>query len=491
MGLEYRDIVQKVIVALGAQSVVLLSNLVAALVVPKFLSVSDFGYWQLFLLYAAYAGVCHFGINDGVYLLNGGKTRRTLDQASVTGQFLLMGLFQVVLGVLVFTLASVMPAADPSRRFVFQMFALYLVAYNLASFLGYLFQALNETRAYSFTTMISRLLFLVGVVVLILVQGTTLEWVIGLFVVGQFVGLVFALIYGLRGILARAARFSTSVRDVAESFRVGWWLTGANLANLLILGVARFTIDARWDIEKFGQLSLVFVAVTFVLQFVTQVSMVLFPALRRLTAAASRSVFEQMRSVLCVVSPFIYVLYFPAYLLISVWLPDYRGALVYLGVMFPVAVFNAVMDVGYTTFFKVARHERTLLYLNVGSVVVMVASSLVSAFVFGSLWGIMAALPIVAFLRWAVADVFLSKRFELRVSAQIAPLLSVGVAFVLSTSMLPLLWSFLATLIVLAVYLVLYRAALTRALRPLIRHRGAPAVGANPGVETGHGAHNE
>src|SRR5690606_33066326 len=113
-------------------------------------------------------------------------------------------------------------------------------------------------------------------------------------------------------------------RNAAYSIRVGWWLTVANLASLLLLGAVRFIVDARWDIDTFATISLLILLVTFVLQFVSQISMVLFPALRQVSRADAVALFARTNRFLAGFSPIIYALYFPAYLAIYWWLPDYR-----------------------------------------------------------------------------------------------------------------------------------------------------------------------
>ena len=59
-----------------------------SLVVPKILGVEEFAYWQLFLLYISYVALFHLGLNDGVYLVNGGKTYDEMDRGSSRASFL-------------------------------------------------------------------------------------------------------------------------------------------------------------------------------------------------------------------------------------------------------------------------------------------------------------------------------------------------------------------------------------------------------------------
>src|SRR2546427_3650224 len=45
-----------------------LFNVALVFVVPKLISVEDYGYWRLFGLYAGYVGFLHFGFADGALL---------------------------------------------------------------------------------------------------------------------------------------------------------------------------------------------------------------------------------------------------------------------------------------------------------------------------------------------------------------------------------------------------------------------------------------
>ena len=54
--------------AVMSQLISLLSGLVLSFILPKYISVANYGYWQLFILYTGYVGFLHFGFNDGLYL---------------------------------------------------------------------------------------------------------------------------------------------------------------------------------------------------------------------------------------------------------------------------------------------------------------------------------------------------------------------------------------------------------------------------------------
>ena len=63
---------KNMLLALGAQAVALGVGLIKSLVLPVAMSVEGFAYWQVYVLYSGFVGVCAFGYTDGVYLLDGG-----------------------------------------------------------------------------------------------------------------------------------------------------------------------------------------------------------------------------------------------------------------------------------------------------------------------------------------------------------------------------------------------------------------------------------
>jgi len=55
-----------VLIYSSGQILLLVFSLVQSLIIPKYLSTADYGYWQLFLLYTTYTGILHFGFIDGM-----------------------------------------------------------------------------------------------------------------------------------------------------------------------------------------------------------------------------------------------------------------------------------------------------------------------------------------------------------------------------------------------------------------------------------------
>ncbi|MDN6626680.1 MAG: hypothetical protein L0K82_05645, partial [Pisciglobus halotolerans] len=77
-----------------ANFLVLGISVVLNLFVPKFLGVSEYGFWQLYVFYSSYVGFFHLGWIDGIYLKIGGFDYNRLDKENLGSQFWYLSFFQ-------------------------------------------------------------------------------------------------------------------------------------------------------------------------------------------------------------------------------------------------------------------------------------------------------------------------------------------------------------------------------------------------------------
>lgn len=466
--MNYSQTLRNAALAFISQGVSLMASVIMSLVVPKVLGISQYGYWQLFIFYVNYAGFFHFGLNDGVYLLSGGKSRDEIDKPSVASQLRLELVFQLILGAAIAGL-SALSASEAERTFVLIMFAAYMVVCNLASYLGYVFQAMNETRLFSFSVVLDRLAFLAPLLVMVVLRVADFRPYVVAYLVSKTIALAWCC-WEARDILsAPPLGVSETIKESIASIRVGFKLMIANVADMLILGVARALVDAVWGIEAFGRVSFSLSLVNFFITFVTQASMVLFPALRQSGEGERRAVYKGMRDAMEVVFPAVYALYFPMAWLLSAWLPQYAESMRWLAVLLPVCVFNTKMDVCCTTYFKVLRQERTLLAVNVVTVVASAATSLAGVFVLGSLEAVLVGAVCCIAARSAWSELRLDREMGVARSPMLVPELLLTGAFVALSLLLPGAWALLAYCTLYGVYLVMNRGEVASVVARVMR----------------------
>ena len=424
-----------------SQGVAFLASFAMSLLVPKFLGVTEFGYWQLFIFYASYVGFFGLGSIDGLYLSIGGTRRADADKKDIASQLLLstgmVFIFSCGLAAL-----SGFVVDDGKRAEAICFTAAYAVLSHLAGSFGLIFQAMNETRLYSFSVIVDRVLFLVPLFVLLALRVDVFEPYAVAYICSKAFALAFCIAYGRDIVSTGLLPFVEGVKHMASSIKIGFSLMVAGVADMLILGAARALVDFAWGIETFGKVSFALSLVNFFIAFVSQASMVLFPALRQGSDCERRRFYEALKGVAEIVFPAAYLLYLPAVCVLGVWLPQYAESMRYFAVLLPVCVFNAKMDISCTTYFKVLREERILLRVNLATVAASAALSFAGVYLFGSLDAVL--LGVVACLvgRSLWCERYLDKVLTVPSSPLVLEEVLLTAVFVVSSLLLPPVSSF-------------------------------------------------
>jgi len=76
-GSRLSALARDVAVMSGGTAAAAVFNTLLVFLIPRLVSVEDFGYWRLFLLYAGYVGFLHFGFADGALLCWAGRPLET------------------------------------------------------------------------------------------------------------------------------------------------------------------------------------------------------------------------------------------------------------------------------------------------------------------------------------------------------------------------------------------------------------------------------
>ena len=454
--MNYRNIASNALFAFAAQGLSVLLNAIISFVLPKVLGVEEFGFWQLFLFYAGYTGFLHLGLNDGVYLCQGGVERSRIDKKDINSEYRFSLGYQLIFAVAIAVL-TIFWVKDGNRAFVLLMESVYLLLNNSVLYFSYVFQAMNETKCSSVAVVIDKVVFVIPLVVMMLAGISNFVPYVLAYAISKGVALAFCIwnardffSAGLYGLGETACR-------VWSNIKIGLNLTVASLASSLILGVARFLIDARWGIEAFGKASLALSLVNFFLLFVSQASMVLFPALRQGTASEKKRTYSFLLGFMEIAFPAVYLLYYPAAAILGAWLPQYADSILYFAILLPICLFEGKMDICCTTFFKVLRKERSLLKINIVTVLLSAVLSVVGVYFVGEINAVLIFIVIMLALRSLYSEFRLNNEMEVSSSSLPYQEILLSALFVIAALTTSLLLGFLITAFAYVAYLCINR----------------------------------
>lgn len=427
--LDFKKLVNDFFFALSAQGLSVGASVVLTLILPKILGVEEFGYWQLFIFYAGYVGFFHLGINDGVYLLKGGESRQEIDKRGINSQFWMSASIQLVISCVIMSFAVFGPF-DEQREFVVFMTGLLIVINNAGLFFGFVFQAMNETRLFSISVVLESLALLICLVVLIVMDVKTFQPYVLCYLAAKIIRLAYCA-WKSRDFFASGLSSCRHTFDLCvKSIRVGIKLMFANIVGSLILGVARFLVDLEWGVEVFSIVSFSLSITSFFMLFISQASMVLFPALRQSAESNVKQFFIAVRDSLNAFLPALYLLYLPIVYALGVWLPDYAASLTLFSLVFPLCIFDGKMDILGITYFKVLRKEKTLLVINVVVLICSVTVSLVSTYVFHSVDLMLVAIVVILGVRELFSEGLIERELSINPSRMSIVSFAISLLFV-------------------------------------------------------------
>ena len=417
--------------AIVAQGVSLASSVLMSLVVPKLLGIEDYAYWQLFVLYSGYVGLALFGVHDGVFLRLGGIKVSDIDWPRVKTQFALVTGFQLLFGLAVI-LVTCVPFVGDSRQIIFLLVVVDGLLVNPSAFLFYVFRAANLPSIYSTASMASGTVWVAMLIILTACNPEGFALYVLCYLACQGISSLFGYLYIAGVFKCPFGSLRQGLRDIWGDLIAGIKVTVAYYAGSLVIGSCRMLIDWRWGIETFGKFSFSVSLVNFLLSFMAQVSMVLFPVIRRMGEESQTKAYINIRSGLVTVLPLVYLAYYPGCELLSWWLPQYAESLRYLGIILPICYFDCKVQLLVNTYLKSLRKENALLWINVGTLALSLVLCLFAVLALSDV--VFAALSIVIAVafRSIVAEVYLDRYIHVGGRRLLATEIALAAAFVVT-----------------------------------------------------------
>ena len=210
-------------------------------------------------------------------------------------------------------------------------------------------------------------------------------------------------------LFCRLGNWKRTFQEIWINLSVGCKLLLANVAALLVNGIVRFAIERFWSIEVFGKVSLSMSLSNMLMVFISAISVVVFPMLKRMDEDKLGETYELIRNFLMIILLAALVFYYPAKHILTLFLPTYAESLKYMALMFPVCIFDSKISLLVNTYLKALRKEKTILIINISVVIVSMISTYFTVYIMHSLEMAVVSIVILMALQCAIAELYLSK----------------------------------------------------------------------------------
>lgn len=321
-------------------------NAALVFVIPKLVSVEDYGYWRLFGLYGGYVGFLHFGFADGALLRWAGRPLREFHGELRPALKYMLWQHAVVLTVLCAIVVFVLPGP---LRVVGIGVAIYALVFNHATLLQYALQSARIFRPVAIATVTAPILLLLSVLMWHRFSKSDYREVICLCVLSW--GVVLAFLFACTRPFSGTATVRAAVL-AKKCLLSGWPIVMANTGVMLIAFADRLVVSWAATIQNFAQYSLAASAMAVPITAIQACNRVFFSHLAAVTDDARKRLYGISARTLLIAWAVLLPYYFVLNIFIHRFLPRYIPSLHYarillLGIPFLAAVQILQMSYAY------------------------------------------------------------------------------------------------------------------------------------------------
>lgn len=454
--------------AVLSQVITILKNIFVSLALPKILPIDGFGYWQLFILYASFVGIFHFGITDGMYLRISKSKNEDVSPKQIKGQFRLLVLIDFFISLILIGILCLCNIQG-DRFIVMIMIGVYLVFANIEWYLGHLFQAIEKGKTYSNAIIISTIFFIIAFLIFAILGMDNYRIYVLAYIVTTIINVAFLMFKAKFVMKEKTASIDETLDITKKDIKIGIFLTVANFSNLLILGMTKQAIDLFFGLTTFSKVSFSISLINFFLLFLSQVGLVILPFLNNQKEDDKKTSYQTISSFLSYFLMLAYVAYVPLAVFVKLWLPNYVESLKYLGVLLPICMYDGYMKILYSTYLNLLGKTRKLLYINCISIVIVTISAILGGVIFDSINIILIGTVISIIIQCIISEIYITKLLEIKKHKYFIINLVVTIIFLVISNIFNYWITFSIASFVYILYLILDRKMVISIIKMVVK----------------------
>jgi len=392
-----------------------LFNTAVVFLIPRIVSVQDFGYWRLFMLYSGYAGLLQMGFLDGALLRWAGQPLESFRPQIQTGLKFLVGQLSIVL---IPGAAFVCYVFHGPIRFVGLSVLAFAFVFNVTALLQYGLQGARQFRPVAIASATPVGIF----VVLTLAFGFRRTPGFHLLIVLYCLAWTGALVYlWVRLRPLRGAPADESAWSVGKMYLfVGWPIVLANVGFGFVQTADRLVVSWTLPLREFAQYSLASSAMFVPITAIAAVYRVFFSHAAALQAEGRAKIYGHASRFMLMAWSLLVPYFFLLEIVVKQYLPKYSSTLPVAAVLLLGVFFIAEIQILHVSFAYIYGKQRQFLLLTMAALMVAFALDMTMALRPGSLVAIATGQLIALVLWWCANEWMLRKETAQPLTNQIA-----------------------------------------------------------------------
>lgn len=381
-------------------------------IIPKQLSVTDYAYYHIYLLYIAYAGFFHLGLVNGIYLKYGNLDVQQLPKEKFRGYTRIMMWIQTaVAAILAVGLAVMRYSIDEGTMIAYAFIIINIPLVNMKWFFSSINQFTKRFVIDSYVTFLQNLLNLLMVVIIVIMKWYDFRWLLVFTTANNTICMIIVMVQNRNLIFGTAKSGENS--DIKALIRSGFFLMLSEFVGIIILGIDSIFVTNLFSLEDFAMYSFAVTIISVIYTLISTVSNLIYPYLVRVDDEKYSEYYNLMSNVLCVVAIFAILAFYVAKFIIVYWLDKYMAAIAITGILFGTVIFRSLIMLVCGNYFKVLKMIKEYTKNNIFAIVISFVLDVLAYLIFKD-YIYIAIASLVSFIIWyLVTDYIFLKRLEI------------------------------------------------------------------------------
>lgn len=393
----------------------IISGVFVGFLLPKVISVSDYGFYKIFSLYFNYLGVLSLGIIDGIVLKYGAKEYSELDRERFRSYFAWYSILHLCLTIII--AASAIFTDNVDYKFIIILLAVNLFPANATGYLQQISQITQRFKEYSLRKILQSVANVLLVVLLFVLYKSESaavnyqSYLIGLLLINVLLVAWYLVTY--RDIIfGRRKKLTETFVEVISLSKLGIPLLLANMCSTLFMSLDRQFVSVLFETEQYALYAFAYSILSLITVATSAISVVIYPFFKRIEQDLLKKNYQYISSILLIFVFLVILVYYPLAYFIEWFLPQYTYSISIFGIVLPGLAMSTSVTVVMHNYYKVFGKSADFFKKSVLVLALSFTFNVIAYTIFGTMESISAA-SILALLGWyLISDAGLRKVCE-------------------------------------------------------------------------------
>jgi O-antigen/teichoic acid export membrane protein len=393
---------------LTANIINLLLGIITGFLIPKFLSIDEYGYLKLYTFYCTYIGFFHFGFIDGIYVRYGSYDYDEIPKEKFRCYFKFLLLFQVIVCLILIIIVTFLIPNGIKRETLYYVI-INLIIVNITLFFSFINQFTRRFKLYSNNLIIPKILYVIGSAVFFIIGLKNHIYFIFLYLIGNTVVLLSYGYYDKDLIFGKSEKIKDNFADLKSNFSIGFFVMIGNFMNIIIIGLDRLFIDYFFTLQDFAMYSFAYSIISVFYILLSALATVVFPYLARVDKSKMKDTYEIIKIFLVIIIGASLSCFFLIKYILIKFLPNYIPSLSIITVLIPTVLLTGQNSILISNYYKILNYQKEYSLNNIVIFCIAIITNIIAYVIFKTSLSIAVA-SLISFIIW----IFYSEHFFIK-----------------------------------------------------------------------------